>query len=162
MRESEKVQIRFASPADAAAIAKILREAFAEFEDFYTPEAFAATIPKAEEIRKRFDEEGTIWTVETSGEMVGTVSVVAKGERLYIRSMAILPSAQGLGIGRELLETIENFAIEKKFKSLFLYTTHFLSGAIRLYERNGFEHTGEGDADEFFGTPWFSMEKKLN
>jgi len=130
-------------------------------KSFYTPEALTATIPNAEEIRERFDE-GAIWAAETGGEIVGTVSVVAEGEKLYIRSMAILPSAQGLGIGRRLLETIEKFAVENGFKSLFLYTTHFLSSAIRLYEQNGFEHSGEGDADEFFGTPWFSMEKKLN
>lgn len=156
------MEIRFASPDEAEEIAKILREAFAESEKFYTPEAFAATTPNTEEIRKRFDDEGAIWTALKNKRTVGTVSVVAEGERLYIRSMAILPSAQGVGIGRKLLETIENFAVENQFKSLFLYTTPFLSGAIRLYEQSGFVRGDDSSADEFFGTAGFAMEKKLS
>jgi GNAT superfamily N-acetyltransferase len=155
------VEIRIASPDESEKIAAVLREAFAEFESLYTPEAFAVTILDSGEIRKRFDE-GAIWAALRNETLVGTVSTVAEGERLYIRSMAILPSAQGFGIGRRLLKTIEDFAIENEFKTLFLYTTPFLLDAIRLYEQNGFERTDEkASADEFFGTPWFVMEKKL-
>ncbi len=149
-------------PDESSTIAAVMREAFAEFENFYTPEAFAVTIPDSIEIRKRFDE-GTIWAALKNETLVGTVSTVAEGERLYIRSMAVLPSAQNLGIGRKLLKTVEKFAVGNQFTSLFLYTTPFLSGAIRLYEQNGFARIAEeSGADEFFGTPWFAMEKKLN
>ena len=139
----------------------MLREAFAEFESFYTPEAFAATTPSSEKIRERFDE-GKIWAALKNEEIVGTVSVVADGKKLYIRSMAVLLAAQGLGIGRKLLETVENFAVENESESMFLYTTPFQSGAIRLYEQNGFERGEDENPDDFFGTPGFSMEKKLN
>ena len=154
------VQIRVASPDDSVAIAKVIREAFAEGKSYYTPEAYAVTVPEPDEIRRRFDE-GTIWVALKNGEIVGTVSTVAEGEKLYFRSMAVLPAAQGLGIGHKLLETVENFAIEKGFKSLFLYTTPFLAGAVKLYEENGFER-GKDETEGFFGTPWFAMEKKLN
>lgn len=156
------VEIRIALPADSAEIAAVMRAAFAEFESSYTPEAFAVTISDSGNIRKRFDE-GAIWVVLKNKKIVGTVSVVAENERLYVRSMAISPSAQGLGIGRRLLKTVERYALENKFESLFLYTTPFLLGAIRLYEQSRFERIDkEASADEFFGTPWFAMEKKLN
>lgn len=153
------IQIRIASPADSDAIASVLRDAFADFENFYTPGAFAATVISADEVRKRFGEGG-IWIALKNEETVGTISVVAEGERLYIRSMAVSPRAQGFGAGRELLETAEKFALENGFEKLFLYTTPFLSSAIRLYEQNGFER--RGDVDGFFGTALFEMEKKLN
>jgi len=154
------VQIRIALPGESDAIASVIREAFAEFESFYTPEAFAATTPGSEKIRERFDEEGAIWAALKNETIVGTVSVVPRDERLYIRSMAVVPSAQGFGIGRRLLETVEKFAIENEFESLSLATTPFLTGAIWLYEQSGFE----GDdikTDGFFGTPWLAMKKRL-
>lgn len=154
-----EAQIRIAQLEESDAIAAVLREAFAEFEPFYTPPAFAATTPGAEEIRKRF-EEGAIWVALESETIVGTVSAVAEDERLYVRSMAVLPTAQGLGVGRKLLDAVEKFALENEFKCLFLYTVPFLAGAIRLYEQNGFER-GEDQTEGFFGTPWFAMEKKL-
>lgn len=154
------VQIRIASRDESEKIAAVMREAFAEFESLYTPEAFAVTIPDAAEIQKRFDE-GAIWAALADEKLVGTVSTVSDGKKLYIRSMAVLPAAQGLGIGRKLLGTIENFALENEYDRLFLYTTPFLAGAIRLYEQNGFVR-GAIETDNFFGTPWFAMEKKLN
>ena len=159
MRGLKEVRIEFASPDEASRIAEILGAAFAEFEGFYTPEAFAATVLNSDEIRKRFEEEGAIWTARKNGEIAGTVSVVPDGEKLYVRSMAVLPSAQGLGIAQKLLETVEEFAIENEFESLFLYTTPFLLSAIRLYKINGFKR-GE-EVDWFFGTPLFEMDKKL-
>jgi putative acetyltransferase len=154
------VQIRIAVPDDSEAIATVISKAFAEGESDYTPEAYAATVPEADEIRKRFDE-GAIWVALKNEEIVGTISTVAENEKLYFRSMAVLPSAQGLGIGQKLFGVIEKFALENKFKSLFLYTTPFLTGAVKLYEQNGFER-GADETEGFFGTPWFAMEKKLN
>ena len=153
-------QILFALPGDADTIAEVLYEAFAPFENLYTPEAFAVTTPDAAKIRERFDEKGAIWTALKNGKAVGTVSVVPHDERLYMRSMAVLPAAQGLGIGRELLKTVENFAVENDFEKLFLYTVPFLTGAIRLYEQSGFAR-GDLETEGFFGTPWFEMTKEL-
>ncbi len=155
------MQIRIASPDESEKIASLIREAFAELESFYTPEAFVSTTPDSEKIRKRFDE-GAIWAALKNETIVGTVSTVAEGERLYIRSMAVSPSAQGLGIGRKLLEAVENYAFENGFENLFLYSLPFLSGAIRLYEQNGFERGEDTSPEEFFGMPGLTMEKKLN
>lgn len=153
------VKIRIASKDDSEAIADVLKEAFSLFEKLYTPEAFDVTILDAERVRKRFSENGRIWAALKNEVIIGTVSVVDEGERLYIRSMAVSPSAQELGIGQKLLEEIENYAAEENFEKLFLYTTPFLYGAIRLYERNGFERLE--DVEGFFGTPLFAMEKLL-
>ena len=154
------VQIRIALPEDSESIAETLRAAFAPFENLYTTEAFAATTLSAEKIRERFDEAGAIWAALKDERHVGTVSVVPREEGLYMRSMAVVPSAQGAGIGRELLRTVENYTVENGFEKLFLYTVPFLSGAIRLYEQNGFARGGL-ETEGFFGTPWFEMTKEL-
>jgi ribosomal protein S18 acetylase RimI-like enzyme len=153
------MRIRIAIPDDAPDIASTLHRAFLEFEPLYTPEAFAATISSPDQIRLRLNE-GPVWVALQDGVVVGTVSVAPKGDALYIRSMAVDPAARGSGIGRELMKRVEECAVEQGFNRMYLSTTPFLSGAIRLYERCGFVRNDDGP-DNLFGTPLFTMEKKL-
>lgn len=153
------IHIRMAVSDDASSIASVLHEAFAELQSSYTPEAFAATTPNSEQIQGRLNE-GPIWVALHNEAVVGTVSTVPQGEALYIRSMAVLPTTRGQGIGGLLLATIENFALADGYKRLFLSTTPFLTRAIRLYEQVGFQRTNEAPHD-LFGTPLFTMVKRL-
>lgn len=158
-RDVSGVEIRLAVAEDARAVASVLRESFAEYERLYTREGFDATTPAGAAVLRRI-EEGPVWVALVDGVIVGTVSVVPKGESLYVRGMGIAPSARGRGIGELLLKQAEGFASGRGFVRLFLSTTPFLHRAIRLYERHGFERTGEGP-DNLFGTPLFTLEKIL-
>jgi GNAT superfamily N-acetyltransferase len=153
------IQIRLAAPADAEAIATVLREAFVEYEASYTAEAFAATTPAAEQVRGRM-EEGPLWVAARGGEPVGTGSAVARGESHYVRGMAVLPSARGRRLGEALLREVEDFAAAQGYGRLYLSTTPFLARAIQLYERAGFKRCDEGP-HELCGTPLFTMEKPV-
>jgi N-acetylglutamate synthase-like GNAT family acetyltransferase len=153
------MMIRLAVPGDASAIAAVLHQAFLEYEAHYTPGGFAATTPTSDRIESRWSE-GPVWVAIEDGEVVGTVGVVPKRESLYVRSMAVRPSARGHKIGETLLELIEDYAHERGHKRLYLSTTPFLDRAIRLYERFGFERIDEGPHD-LFGTPLFTMAKTL-
>lgn len=159
MSSTPTIEIRLADADDAPAIAFLLAEAFAEYRSLYTPNGFAATSITREEVVRRI-EEGPTW-VALSGELIlGTVSVVPKGESLYVRGMAVLPIARGRRIGKLLLAHVERFAASKGIRRLFLSTTPFLDRAIRLYENRGFQRIDEGPHDSF-GTPLFTMEKVL-
>jgi len=98
-RSQPGIEIRSAAPSEAEAIATVLYESIAEFRAFYTDEAFRATTPSSDGIRLRMDE-GPVWIALDEGEIAGTVSAVPRGEALYVRGMAVLPSARGKGIGR--------------------------------------------------------------
>jgi GNAT superfamily N-acetyltransferase len=149
--------VRRAIVEESPIIARVLYRAFVEFEAQYTPAAFAVTTPTADEIQKRWSE-GPVWVTAQGDQLVGTISSIPKREGLYIRSMAILPSARGRGIGHLLLQAVEQFAMEQSFRRMFLSTTPFLAGAIRLYERFGFCRTND-PPHELFGTPLFTMVK---
>jgi len=156
-----RVLIRRADPPDASEVAAVLRQSFLEYQDQYTPEGFAATTPDEQQVRSRM-AEGSAWVALLSNAIVGTASAVKKDDDvLYVRGMAVLPSARGRGIGELLLREIEAFALRNNCTRLFLTTTPFLTGAIRLYERFGFQRTPDGPND-LFGTPLFSMAKALN
>ena len=144
-----------ATIADADSIARLLAEAFASYRALYTPAGFAATTPTAEVIASRM-HEGPTWI---SGG-VATLSAIAKGKDLYLRSMAVHPRARGRGIGAQLLEIAERFAHDHGYRDLVLSTTPFLDRAIALYERCGFVRTDEAP-HELFGTPLFTMRKRI-
>ena len=153
------INIRDATTSDLSEIATLMHEAFVEYRSLYTEAAFLATTPNAEQIAVRMTE-GPVWVAERDASIVGTVSVVARGDDLYIRGMAVLPQARGLQLGQLLLKQVEEFARAQNHKRLILSTTPFLHRAIRLYERAGFQRSGEGPHD-LFGTPLFTMVKSV-
>ncbi len=155
-----RLQLRRANPADAPAIAQVLFESFVEFKPLYTEGGFAATTPAAEQVLIRL-REGPIWVALREGAVLGTVAALMKGESVYIRGMAVLPSARGSGAGAALLQQVEDWAASQGCSRLFLSTTPFLDAAILLYEKSGFTRTSEAPHD-LFGTPLFTMEKKIS
>jgi len=88
------------------------------------------------------------------------VSAVLNENGLYVRGMAVIPSARGLGAGARLLAHVCDVAAAARAPRLFLSTTPFLAGAIRLYTAFGFVRTEDGP-DHLCGTPLFTMEKRL-
>ncbi len=159
MHAVKQIEVRRAVSEDAPAIATVLHESFVEFRALYTQGGFSATTPSSGQILVRM-QEGPVWIALRDGTMLGTVAAVAKGDSIYIRGMAVLPSARGSGCGTRLLQQLEAWAHSKGCIRLFLSTTPFLDSAIRLYERFGFHRTPEGMHD-LFGTPLFTMEKIL-
>ena len=92
--------IRRAGAEDAAAIADVLRLAFAEFEPLYTPKAFAATTPDAPQVLQRIDE-GPVWIASVADGIVGTASAVPEEMKaLYVRGVAVAPNGPGPAVSR--------------------------------------------------------------
>jgi len=154
------VTIRIANDGDAEAISRVLTDAFTVHREFYTEDAFSVVTPATEVILGRF-EEGPMWVAEMDGEIVGTVSLTTEPEGLYVRSMAVSPSAQGRGIGHRLLEAVDEYAESTEFERIFLYTTYFVTGAKEMYAKHGYGWVRDTAADEWYGTPGLEMDKRI-
>lgn len=154
------IEYRLARPDESEAISELLLESFGLFEAEYTPGAFEYTTPSTDVVRGRFDE-GPVWVAMDGDTMIGTVSGMPEPERFYVRSMAVRPDAQGHGIGQRLLEPLESYARENGFERMYLYTTHVLPGAKRLYEKNGFHVLRETLPEEWHDMAGLEMEKTL-
>jgi GNAT superfamily N-acetyltransferase len=157
MPSATEFELRLASPQDTPAIANVLHESFAQFEPLYTPGGFAATALDEAQILARMNE-GPVWILLRDRMGVGTVAAVIRDGSVYVRGMAVVPSARGLGAGARLLREVENWAAAQGHARLFLSTTPFLDSAIRLYERFGFRRTNDRPHD-LAGTPLFTMQK---
>ena len=160
-RRARQVEVRLAGSGDSEAIADVLLRAFGTFREHDTPEAFAAVTPSADEVESRF-AEGPIWVAVLDGEIVGSVSLTTEAEGLYLRSMAVRPDMQGLGIGHDLLFAVDEFTSSSDLGRMFLYTTYFVPGAKELYEKHGFKWVRDTTAEEWYGVPGLEMEKNLS
>lgn len=80
------------------------------------------------------------WVVELGGEVVGGIGIapfsehesICELQKLYLR-----PEAQGLGLGKKLMEQALSFA-STYYAACYLETRHELEPACRLYEWYGF------------------------
>jgi len=156
--DQPSITVRLATIDEAPAIANVLHQTFAEFEPLYTPGGFTATSLDTEHVLTRWND-GPVWVAVLDSAIVGTVAAMPREGGLYVRSMAVLPSARGLGVGKLLMEELERYAITGRYPRMFLNTTHFFLAAIHLYENCGFERTG--DSNDLHGTPLLVMEKRL-
>jgi ribosomal protein S18 acetylase RimI-like enzyme len=160
-KKASQLEIRLAGPGDEATVTRLLSEAFEPFRELYTPGGFADTTASADVVRERL-ATAKVWLAFDGEEAVGTVAALPEPERIYIRSMAVTPRAQGRGVGQRLLDELEADARERGFKCLYLYTTNVLPGAQPLYEKNGFVVTRETPPEEWHDMPGVEMEKILN
>jgi DNA-binding MarR family transcriptional regulator/GNAT superfamily N-acetyltransferase len=112
-------------------------------------EALVAGI--ASEFITSFDAESDCsWIAEVEGEFVGSAFVVRVDDDVCkLRLMIIDQKAQGLGIGRALLNECLGFARRKGYKKMTLWTNDVLIAARRMYASAGFEMVHSEPAPDF-------------
>ena len=143
--EDGRVRIRAREPGDAAAIVEVLRAIVADGRGaVMRPE----DVPDAARYRERLQEsEGELGLVlELDGELVAEGAVSRFGGALIrhvgLLSMGVHPSAQGLGLGRRMLEALVEGAAHQGVGRPELYVRADNARARRLYESSGFELEG--------------------
>ena len=63
----------------------------------------------------------------------------------------LLPSCQGQGIGRKLIQTLCNHLRKKQINGLMLNVSNTNAGAIRFYEKCGFYLLDSGEQESAYG-----------
>jgi predicted GNAT family N-acyltransferase len=97
--------------------------------------------------------------MDENGEAVaaGRLQLNSKDEG-QIRSMAVREDMQGKGLGKKIIERIEEIAREKKLKRI---TLDARINAVKFYERNGYRVVA--DSYLLFGViQHFRMEKNIH
>jgi ribosomal protein S18 acetylase RimI-like enzyme len=85
------------------------------------------------------DKGGLIFYAKHNGNIVGTASLLKVEEGIYeLGKMAVSEKAQGLGIGKLLMEHCIKIAEQMGVSRLVLYSNTKLRPAIHLYEKYGF------------------------
>ncbi|MYE83736.1 MAG: GNAT family N-acetyltransferase [Gammaproteobacteria bacterium] len=98
------------------------------------------------------------YVVEDGGDIVGVLVLMEKEDGLLLDNVAVLPSLQGAGLGRRLLEHAESEARRLGHGHLDLYTHQRMTENIAMYVRYGYE---EVDRRTESGFPRVYMRKRL-
>ncbi|MCK9399343.1 MAG: GNAT family N-acetyltransferase [Bacteroidales bacterium] len=83
-----------------------------------------------------------IWLAEANGRIVGSIAVVRTSKvETQLRWFLVHPEYRGHGLGKSLIHEALKFCKERKYNSVFLWTTSELTTASHLYAQAGFKKT---------------------
>lgn len=140
----------------------------ATWQDLKALVALEAIFPIGDRIapaswRRFIAKPGCVWVATTETDLLGAAVVLfrqgTRSARLY--SLAAAPAARGSGLGAGLLEACETEALRRGCTCLRLEVRPDNSGAVALYEKQGFRSIGRKPAYYTDGTDALHMEKLL-
>ena len=136
--------VRRAEASDVPALADLAREAY----EIYVPRIGRAPAPVnadyAEAVRT-----GLTWAAVRDGVIVGLLVLVVLPDHLLLENVAVLPSAQGSGVGARLLAFAEEQARELGREKIRLYTNEAMTENLVYYPKHGYVETHRAEQDGF-------------
>jgi ribosomal protein S18 acetylase RimI-like enzyme len=125
--------LRPANAEDASSIAACVNAAY----EHYVERIGKPPKPMLEDYR-RIIAEYQVSVVDLKGEVVGVIVLKVVNAEVFVGNVAVLPSHQGLGIGRTLLAFAENEARRQGFSSIHLYTHEKMVENQAIYSKIGY------------------------
>ena len=91
----------------------------------------------------KFEEpDGSLLLVEVDGQIAGTISLrKIRDDSGEIKRMFVRPNFRGKKIGNLMIEEVIKVAKENGYSKLYLDTAQYMSSAVTLYKKFGFEET---------------------
>jgi ribosomal protein S18 acetylase RimI-like enzyme len=93
--------------------------------------------------------DGQAWVAVEDGHVVGFVILVVQPGHLLLENVAVLPAAQGRGIGARLLGLAEEHARRLGLDEIRLYTNEAMTENLAYYPRHGYTETHRAEQDGY-------------
>lgn len=87
---------------------------------------------------------GRVRVMDCDGTLKGLLVLIPEAEVMLLDNVAVDPSAQGTGLGRQMMTFAEQAARDAGYKSIRLYTNVAMTENIALYTRVGYVETHRG------------------
>lgn len=127
------IEIRLATAQDAAGVAYCVCQAFIH----YIPRIGKQPGPMLDDYQALV-EQGAVYVAFRQSEIVGALVLLETDEGFCIETIAVLPSAQGLGIGSRLLSFSEDKARRQGYISIYLSTHRLMHESQAVYAHVGY------------------------
>ncbi len=131
--------VRSATYDDVEAISAITREAFKKYAEL-SPNADPAALRETYDDIKNDIDTKVVLIAESNGIPVGTVRVAIDNDTktAYLSRFAVKLDCQNNGIGKSLMNLVDEIMQEEGVKKISLHTDSKLSSLIRFYYGRGF------------------------
>ena len=127
------LRIGRAGPADADAVRRLTRDAYAQ----WIPVIGREPLPMKADYEKAVREH-EIDLLYADDRLVALIEVFLMSDHLFIENIAVSPEHQGRGLGRHLLRHAEAKARAAGLPTLRLLTNQAFATNVRLYQAIGF------------------------
>ena len=132
-RTGSGIIIRPATPADVAPITRCVCAAYLQYIERIGKQPWPMLQDYSNVIRT-----SRVHVAEREGLILGVLELLDTDQGLLLDSIAVDPSAQGTGVGRQLLVFAEGEARRRGFKSIYLMTNEKMTENQELYARIGY------------------------
>ncbi|MBK9336862.1 MAG: GNAT family N-acetyltransferase [Lewinellaceae bacterium] len=128
---------------DNTAVARIIRTVMTEYGAVGS--GFSIEDPEVDAMFEAYDQPRAVFLVlvNDEGRLVGCGGMAplqgGDADTCELKKMYFLPEARGQGMGRQLVETLENAARRHGFRIMYIETIAAMQEANRLYRRLQFE-----------------------
>jgi ribosomal protein S18 acetylase RimI-like enzyme len=92
---------------------------------------------------------GHTYLAEQDGETAGFIVLVPEPGYLLLENIAVLPTAQGQGLGTRLMALAEEHAAALGLPEIRLYTNEAMTENLAYYPRRGYAETHRAQEDGF-------------
>ena len=127
------IEIRLAVAQDVPAVTDCVCQAFIH----YIPRIGKQPGPMLDDFQVLVDQ-GVVYVGCEQSEVSGVLVLIETDEGFCIETIAVLPNAQGLGIGRRLLSFAEQMAKQSGYQSIYLSTNRLMHESQSVYAHLGY------------------------
>jgi GNAT superfamily N-acetyltransferase len=138
------ITVRPAGEADAGTLRTIAAAAYQRYMPRIGRAPAPMTADYAAAIRRR-----QAWVAVEDGEVAGFVILIPRPGYLLLENVAVLPAAQGRGIGARLMAVAEEHARGLRLTEIRLYTNEAMTENLAYYPRHGYAETHRAEQDGF-------------
>jgi ribosomal protein S18 acetylase RimI-like enzyme len=138
------LKLRPATDRDAEAVAQLVDAAYEHYIERIGRKPMPMTLDYGEEIRQK-----QVTVAEDGGELAGMLVLDTTDEGFVVFNVAVLPTRQGRGVGRALLDFAESEARRAGFDSIYLFTHEKMTENRELYARIGYLEYDRRPVEDF-------------
>ena len=147
---SATLSVRAARPEDVTAVKACVVEAFEHYVERIGKPPAPMLLDFAAEIQANH-----VWLVSSGEAVVGALVQYETDRGFYIDTVAVLPSSQGTGVGKALLQFAEQEAVRRGYNTVYLCTNSKMTENQVFYPHIGYvesERKHEAGYDRIFYT----------
>lgn len=142
--------ISFATIADISAIKDLLNMSYrgeSSKQGWTTEAALIAGDTRTDEstLEQVMQQPGSVIFKYTNEvlQITGCVNLQQHGNKIYLGMFSVSPPLQGAGIGKQILNAAEEYALQLHCHSIYMSVISVRTELINWYKRHGYLDTGE-------------------